>query len=125
MARYKVNKRTNILKTNPKKTDMFGDVGTDVVGTLEFGDVIDIAKIGGGGRGIVMTPYLIFSNDTYILGYDADKVDDSTPLNEENKTEITSITNVLPQTFLEKNKTNLLIFGALVLGYLAFKKFNK
>jgi hypothetical protein len=34
-------------------------------------------------------------------------------------------TNVAPQTFLEKNKTNLLILGALVLGYLAYKKFNK
>jgi len=32
---------------------------------------------------------------------------------------------VREQTFLEKNKTNLLIVGALVLGYLAYKKFNK
>jgi len=32
---------------------------------------------------------------------------------------------VREQTFLEKNKTNLLILGALVLGYLAYKKFNK
>jgi len=31
----------------------------------------------------------------------------------------------LTQTFLEKNKTNLLIVGVLVLGYLAYKKFNK
>ena len=29
------------------------------------------------------------------------------------------------QTFLEKNKTNLLIVGVLVLGYFAYKKFNK
>jgi len=28
-------------------------------------------------------------------------------------------------TTLQKNKTNLLILGALVLGYLAYKKFNK
>jgi hypothetical protein len=32
---------------------------------------------------------------------------------------------VREQTFLEKNKTNLLIVGLLVLGYLAYKKFNK
>jgi hypothetical protein len=32
---------------------------------------------------------------------------------------------VSKQTFLEKNKTNLLIVGALVLGYLAYKKLNK
>jgi hypothetical protein len=31
----------------------------------------------------------------------------------------------LTQTFLQKNKTNLLILGVLVLGYLAYKKFNK
>ena len=35
------------------------------------------------------------------------------------------ITDVEPQTFLQKNKTNLLIIGVLVLGYLAYKKFNK
>jgi hypothetical protein len=34
-------------------------------------------------------------------------------------------TDVAPQTFLQKNKTNLLILGALVLGYLGYKKFNK
>jgi hypothetical protein len=33
--------------------------------------------------------------------------------------------DVAPQTFLEKNKNNLLILGVLVLGYLAYKKFNK
>jgi len=44
--------------------------------------------------------------------------DDGTPIND-------SSTDVAPQTFLEKNKTNLLIVGALILGYLAYKKFNK
>lgn len=121
MAKYKVNKRTNILKVNPNKKDMFGDAGTDIVGTLEFGDIIDIAKTGGGGRGIVMTPYLIFADDTYILGYDADKVDDSTPLTPKLILE----TRLNPQGFLEKHKNHLLILGALVLGYLAYKKFNK
>ena len=32
---------------------------------------------------------------------------------------------VREQTFLEKNKTNLLILGGLVIAYLAYKKFNK
>ena len=121
MAKYKVNKRTSILKTNPKKKDAWGDAGTDVVGTLEVGDVIEIAKIGGGGRGIVMTPYLIFSDDTYIIAYDADKVDDSTPLTSKLNLE----TRLNPQGFLEKHKNHLLILGALVLGYLAYKKFKK
>jgi hypothetical protein len=44
--------------------------------------------------------------------------DDGTPIND-------SSTDVAPKTFLEKNKTNLLIVGVLVLGYLAYKKFNK
>ena len=123
MAKYKVIKRTNILKVNPNKKDMFGDAGTDVVGTLEIGDIIDISKTGGGGRGVVMTPYLIFSDDTYILGYDAVKVDDSTPLNP--KSTSSSNTELAPQTFLQKHKNHLLILGALVLGYLAYKKFKK
>jgi hypothetical protein len=32
---------------------------------------------------------------------------------------------VREQTFLEKNKTNLLILGGLVVAYFAYKKFNK
>ena len=32
---------------------------------------------------------------------------------------------VREQTFLEKNKTNLLILGGLVIAYLAYKKFKK
>ena len=44
--------------------------------------------------------------------------DDGTPIGN-------STADVAPQTFLEKNKTNLLIAGALVIGYLAYKKFNK
>jgi hypothetical protein len=120
IRKYKVNKRTDILKVNPNKKDIFGDAGTDVIGTLEAGDVIEIAKTGGGGRGAVMTPYLIFSDDTYIIGYDADKVDDSTPLT----SKLILETRLKPISFLQKNKTNLLIVGALVLGYLAYKKFN-
>jgi hypothetical protein len=34
-------------------------------------------------------------------------------------------TVLAPETFLQKNKTNLLIAGALVLGYLAYKKYKK
>jgi hypothetical protein len=40
-------------------------------------------------------------------------------------TEQTLATNASGETFLQKNKTNLLIIGVLVLGYLAYKKFNK
>jgi hypothetical protein len=48
------------------------------------------------------------------------------PFFEEYKGEATlPSTDVAPQTFLEKNKNNLLILGALVLGYLAYKKFKK
>jgi len=47
------------------------------------------------------------------------------PLSSIEKITDTPITDVPPQTFLQKNKTNLLIIGVLVLGYLAYKKFNK
>ena len=73
MARYRVNKTTSIFKENPNKKDMFGDVGTDVVGTLQAGQIIEIANVGSGGRGAIATPYLFFADGTYIIGYDADK----------------------------------------------------
>jgi hypothetical protein len=44
--------------------------------------------------------------------------DDGTPVN-------TSSTDVASQTFLQKHKNHLLIAGALVIGYFAYKKFNK
>jgi len=34
-------------------------------------------------------------------------------------------TDVTPQTFLQKHKNHLLIVGAIVIGYLAYKKFKK
>jgi hypothetical protein len=33
--------------------------------------------------------------------------------------------DVAPETFLQKHKNHLLIAGALVIGYFAYKKFNK
>ena len=47
------------------------------------------------------------------------------PLSSIEKINETPSTDVAPQTFLEKNKTNLLILGGLVIAYLAYKKFNK
>jgi hypothetical protein len=35
------------------------------------------------------------------------------------------IIKLAPETFLQKHKNHLLIAGALVLGYFAYKKFNK
>ena len=40
-------------------------------------------------------------------------------------TEQTLTTDASGESFLQKHKTNLLILGGLVLGYLAYKKFNK
>jgi len=44
--------------------------------------------------------------------------DDGTPIN-------TLSTDVSGETFLQKHKNHLLIIGALVIGYFAYKKFNK
>lgn len=40
-------------------------------------------------------------------------------------TNLEKIADVTPETYLQKNKTNLLIAGVLVLGYFAYKKFKK
>ena len=121
MAKYKVNKNTSILKFNPKKKDMFGDIGTDVVGTLKEGDVIDIAKTGGGGRGIVMTPYLIFADETFIIGYDADKVDDSIPVTQK----VLGNLQVPSKSFFDKNKIIILTAIVALGAYFGYKKFIK
>lgn len=52
-----------------------------------------------------------------------DALNEQKAINQQNN--LTSSTNVAPQTFLQKNKTNLLIIGVLVLGYFAYKKFKK
>jgi hypothetical protein len=44
---------------------------------------------------------------------------------EEVVTEQNLSTDVSEQTFLQKHKNHLLILGVLVIGYLAYKKFNK
>ena len=52
-------------------------------------------------------------------------VENLTILNDDGTPITTPSADVTQQTFLEKNKTNLLIIGALVIGYFAYKKFNK
>jgi hypothetical protein len=47
------------------------------------------------------------------------------PFYEEYKGEVTSSTDASGETFLQKHKNHLLIVGALVVGYLAYKKFKK
>jgi hypothetical protein len=50
----------------------------------------------------------------------------STPFYEEYKgTSTLPSTDVAPETFFQKHKNHLLIIGAVVLGYLAYKKFKK
>jgi hypothetical protein len=46
-------------------------------------------------------------------------------LNDDGTLIANSTADVAPQTFLQKNKTNLLIAGVLVLGYFAYKKLKK
>lgn len=117
LDRYKVNKRTNILKNNPNKKDIFGDIGTDVVGVLNAGEIIDVVKTSFGGRGAIPTTYLFLSNDTYIIGSNADLIDKN------KKSKIVQGTEQKPNE-LSKNNT-LLILGLLALGFLAYKQFKK
>jgi len=66
VGKYVVTMQTNLLRRNPNKKDMFGDVGTDVVRTLNVGEVIDVVRTGGGGRGIVMTPYYFLADGSFV-----------------------------------------------------------
>jgi len=54
------------------------------------------------------------------------EIDFPTPINYDSSGKlIKNTSNNSDSSFLQKNKTNLLIVGVLVLGYLAYKKFNK
>jgi hypothetical protein len=68
VGKYVVTMQTNLLRRNPNKKDMYGDEGTDVVRTLRVGEVLDIVKLGGGGRGVVMTPYYFLADGTFVSG---------------------------------------------------------
>jgi hypothetical protein len=78
LEKYITIRQTNVLRKNPSKKDVFGDIGTDVVKTIPEGTIIEISKKGAGGRGIVATPYLIFENGDYIIAYDAKPANETT-----------------------------------------------
>lgn len=74
IGKYRITKDAPLLIADPSKKDFFGDVGTRVIKTLKQGDIIDVVKLGGGGRGIAITPYLILADGSYVIGYNAEKV---------------------------------------------------
>ena len=67
----------------------------------------------------ITTPEALMYDGTKFEGKSIFEVPDSVV------TEQSLTTDATGETFLQKNKTNLLILGVLVLGYLAYKKFNK
>ena len=152
MATYTAIKKTDILRWNKEgKKDIFGDTASDVVGTLEIGQKFEVAKTGGGGRGIVMTPYLILPNGDYVLGYDAvlssDEEEVKRKLNLElgkvqieiaklpigastERDKLIAKQNALLTELNPASKSKLPLYiglgvGALVIGYFAYKKFKK
>jgi hypothetical protein len=52
-------------------------------------------------------------------------VENFTIMNDDGTSVNTSSTDLAPESFLQKHKNHLLIAGALVIGYFAYKKFNK
>jgi hypothetical protein len=74
IGKYRITKDAPLLIADPSKKDFFGDVGTRVIKTLKQGDIIDVVKLGGGGRGISITPYLILADGSYVIGYNAEKI---------------------------------------------------
>jgi hypothetical protein len=103
----------------------------------KIGDVINVQEFYGDRAKLPISEQNLAVPISYLT-----KVLDNTELSKENisfgKTILTpnvekvtinsdsgvSENQTLPQTFLQKNKTNLLIAGVLVLGYFAYKKYK-
>lgn len=145
-GRYVIISDTDLLKAGGKE-NIWGD-SVQVVKKLKVGDVIDVVKSGSGGRGIVATPYLILKDGSYIVAYNAKREGSNINSNltpqqqalekEKQKTleqakeqvvleekRLLELQNQPKQSFLEKHKNHLIIAGAVVLGFLAYKKFKK
>ena len=103
---------------NPDCTqDMFGCQYSQVL-NWKAGQVVS-----GGIRGGNLDSknfYIDYGNFTNAIPLEYVKVfnDDGTPVSTPN-------TELAPQTFLQKHKNHLLILSALIIGYFAYKKFNK
>lgn len=110
-----IAEETIVWKSNPNAT---GDGDSKLaVRTLPKGTVVNVIAEGETRTSWSVTPILKIGNDEWIDKnmYSLIPSTDVLPPS----------TDVLPQSFIQKNKTNLLIAGALVLGYFAYKKFNK
>jgi hypothetical protein len=69
VGNYITTGQATVLRKNPNKKDFFDDFGADVVRTIPQGQIVDIVKVGGGGRGVVMTKYYFLANGDYITNY--------------------------------------------------------
>ena len=59
----------NIYKFNSKKKDKFGGIGSDVVGKLTKGQVVNVVDIQALGEGKVLLPRYMFADGTFASGY--------------------------------------------------------
>lgn len=118
IGRYVVIKdNTPLLIEDKTKKDIYGDVGTRVIKTLNKGDFIEVVKKGGGGRGALMTPYLILSDGSYIVAYNAKKVNNSS-----SEVSTYRATDTTKKIFTAKN---ILIVSASVLSVYGLLKLTK
>lgn len=82
--KYIVTSNTNVIRKSTITNDIFRDPivhipgfeQTKIVRQVNKGEIIDIAKTGSDGSGIIATPYLYFANGDYIIGYYANPYDE-------------------------------------------------
>ena len=69
VGKYITTGQATVLRKNPNKKDLWGDIGFDVVRTIPQGQIVDIVSVGGGGRGVKITLYYFLANGDYITNY--------------------------------------------------------
>jgi len=132
MAKYIFKEDYEATGTNPIDDSPYGSRQASYMLKYSFkkGDVFEGEKIAMGigvktGSPIIYTTIITTPEALQVDGtkWNGKAIFEVPNLIVSEQTSISS--DVDTESFLQKNKTNLLIIGALVLGYFAYKKFKK
>jgi hypothetical protein len=127
MAKFKVIKEINFGSGSTK--DKSGKLVPVQNFAPKVGDIISLGQV----ETFTMPPFMpkkgfrFFANPYEVSpnSYQVIPLDSVELVDESGNTDTSKGTGVVQQSFLQKHKNHLLIAGALVVGFLAYKKFKK
>jgi hypothetical protein len=127
MAKFKVIKEINFGSGSTK--DKSGKLVPVQNFAPKVGDIISLGQV----ETFTMPPFMpkkgfrFFANPYEVSpnSYQVIPLDSVELVDESGNTDTSKGTGVVQQSFLQKHKNHLLLVGALVVGFLAYKKFKK